>query len=99
MATKPQPIQANGQVVMNIDKGNQSLGGKDAIVLGNVANHLTNCLQFTYETKILDSATPFNVRTDPGGSLWLLVGTDSGYDNYWWSLTHDCFLGVGGQRI
>src|SRR5262249_41397354 len=80
MGTRPQPIETNGQFVMNIDKGNQSLGGKDAAVLGNIANHSTDCLQPVYETKILDSATPLNVKTDTAGSLWVLVGTDSGFE-------------------
>src|SRR6266576_2620182 len=78
---EPQPVlQSNGQFLMNIDKGNQSLGGKDAIVIGTIENSSTDCVHLVYETKRLDSVAPFTVRTAATGSLWLLVGTDSGFE-------------------
>ena len=80
-AIEPQPLlQSNGQFLMNIDKGNQAVGGKDAIVIGTIENSPTDCVHLVYETKRLDSAAPFTVRTDATGSLWLLVGTDSGFE-------------------
>ncbi len=79
-AQEPQPILSNGYYVMSIDKGNQALGGKDAMVLGNIANSSTDCLRPVYEIKALDSAAPLSVTTDAAGSVWLLVGTDSGFE-------------------
>ena len=65
---------------MNIDKGNQSVGGKDATVVGTVENSSTDCQQPVYETKMLANAGPFTVRTDAAGRLWFLLGTDSGFE-------------------
>jgi len=67
--------------VMNIDKGGQAQGGKDAIVLGNIANSQTDCFNPSYEIKVLqNTAGTFSVRTDASGRLWLIVGTDSGFE-------------------
>jgi hypothetical protein len=73
-------LQSDGFLRMNVDKGQQAVGGKDAIVIGNVANSSTDCLNPVFQTKALDSASAFSVQTDSTGSLWLLVGTDSGFE-------------------
>ena len=66
---------------MTVDKGNQSTGGSDAVVLGNIANSNTDCSNFVYELKELSGGFPaFTVRTDGTGSLWWMVGTDSGFE-------------------
>jgi hypothetical protein len=46
---------------MNIDKGNQSIGG-------------------TYKIKQLNTATPLNVQANQQGEIWLVIGTDSGFE-------------------
>lgn len=63
---------------LDIDKGNQSQGGKDAVVVGDVANGLD---QPTYAllTRTNDQQ-PFEATTDGNGNLWVLVGTDSGFE-------------------
>ena len=62
---------------MNLDAGNQSSGGRDAIVLGHIGVPTGGA----YLAKDLNSgATAFTVTTDATGSAWLLVGTDSGYE-------------------
>lgn len=70
-----------GWLRMNIDKGNQSQGGVNAIVIGNIANS-TLCEQNIrrYEIRQLRSPEPVLVTTDGAGSAWLLVGTDSGFE-------------------
>lgn len=70
-----------GWLRMNIDKGNQSQSGVNAVVIGNVANS-TLCEQNIrrYEIKQLRSPLPVLVPTDGAGSAWLLVGTDSGFE-------------------
>ena len=69
------------EIGLNIDKGQQAAGGADAGVVGNVANgrdcdgvnwpYVRVRRSYTHETA---------VRTDSRGALWLLVGTDSGFE-------------------
>jgi hypothetical protein len=78
---EPIALLTSGDVHLSADKGQQSTGGRDAGVTGTIANG-TPC----------DSATPpyvrvrreyvhtQPVRTDDRGSMWLLLGTDSGYE-------------------
>jgi len=68
---------ASGRYTMNIDKGNQSAGGVNMVVVGDFSND-TNSTD--YRLKRLSTNTPFQVRTDENGSLWVIVGTDSGYE-------------------
>ena len=62
---------------MNIDKGNQEQGGTDAIVVGNVANGLTDCFNLVYAIKTLQNTQDaFTARTDKeerSGPLWGLI--------------------------
>lgn len=61
---------------MNIDKINQCCtDGEDMVVIGNVANGGD-----VYEYKMLERAGEFQVTTDAEGNIWVLVGTDSGYE-------------------
>ncbi len=66
---------------MNIDKGNQARGGKNAVVLGNIAGTNTDCNRPRFEWKTLASATPLIARSDATGTLWLMFGIDSGFEN------------------
>jgi hypothetical protein len=67
---------------MGIDKGEQSSGGRDAFVIGTVAGTSTNCSgDAPYALKRLDSAgSTFDLTTGASGSLWLIVGFDSGFE-------------------
>lgn len=65
---------------MSIDKGYQSVGGKDAVVLGDIGNSNTDCFNLIYESKTLTSTTPLEVTTDASGTLWILFGMDSGFE-------------------
>lgn len=61
---------------MNIDKINQCCtDGEDMVVIGNVANGGD-----VYEYKMLERAGEFQVTADAEGKIWVLVGTDSGYE-------------------
>lgn len=84
-SVKPEPVldesRQNPYWLMNIDKGNQTQGGEDAIVLGNVANTLSECVgERVWELKTLASSDPFLVTPADDGSVWLIVGTDSGFE-------------------
>ena len=72
----------NGSMQMNVDKGNQGNVGKDGIVTGDVANSNTDCSTRRYELKTLDSAEkPFCVNVGSDATLWIYVGTDSGFES------------------
>jgi hypothetical protein len=66
--------------LLNIDKGNQSVGGADALVLGNLAV-ATPIGAPRYRFKVLENTRePFVFRTDGSGEAWLFLGTDSGFE-------------------
>ena len=69
----------NQHLRMNIDKGNQSRGGESMVVLGNVAHPEVRGSE--YRIKTLDNSdAPLMVDTDSEGRVWLIVGTDSGFE-------------------
>jgi len=80
-ATPLEPVKilnpADGYYRMNIDKGNQSHGGADMIVLGNFSN---NTDKHEYVLKTLTSPTDFQCFSNGNGEMWLIVGTDSGFE-------------------
>ena len=81
-ASTIEPMAAEGDnrhLRMNIDKGNQSRGGEAMVVIGNVAH--PEVLGREYRIKTLDNQDqPLTVDTDSEGRVWLIVGTDSGFE-------------------
>ena len=81
-ASTVEPLAAedrNRYLRMNIDKGNQAKGGEDMVVLGNVAHG--EVVNREYRIKTLDNMDlPLSVSTDAEGRVWLIVGTDSGFE-------------------
>ena len=79
---EPLSIQNGSNWLMNVDKGNQSVGGADAIAVGNLATVESNCNNnATWMFKTIDNhLSKFTVSTDDKGELWLLLGSDSGYE-------------------
>ena len=76
----PQTDETSGHYRMNIDKGNQSNGGQDALVLGHVGIEVP-CAEPVYHLKMSSNgAGTFSARSDDQGQLWLLIGTDSGFE-------------------
>ena len=77
---EPLAIDEDGTLRMNIDKGNQAAGGRAMQVLDNIAVD-TDCLAPDYVYKRFDNADQlFEVKTDPSGAIWLIAGTDSGFE-------------------
>lgn len=69
--------------MMNIDKGNQSLSGTDMLTIGNVANPNVDIYTPKYAPKHFDSyeiGFDFQVTADENGSVWVIIGTDSGFE-------------------
>jgi hypothetical protein len=86
-ATTTEPLvveDASGYLRMNIDKGNQAEEGEDMINLGNIANPNLDpetADGSTYALVELDSAGQrFTVTSDGDGKLWIIAGTDSGFE-------------------
>jgi hypothetical protein len=84
-AYPPQSVRdAQGWWRMNIDKGNQSVGGGDMQAIGHIGVSDT-----TRVHAIIRRATrsPQIRKSSAAGELWLIVGTDSGYEGateIWW---------------
>jgi hypothetical protein len=69
---------------MNIDKGNQASEGEDMINLDTLANPNIDLDTFTGEEYTLMTLTSegrsFEVVSDDQGKVWLIAGTDSGFE-------------------
>ena len=81
---QPVPVSEDGQSRLAVDKGGQSQGGDAAVVAGTVDNGIpceealeSNDPPYAMVTR---SGTVEDVTTDGEGSLWLFVGTDSGFE-------------------
>jgi hypothetical protein len=82
---EPRVIVESGALRVTVDKGNQAVGGSHALVLGTVENSLPctreNLQSRPWERKTLSSGSQtIGVESDANGSVWLLMGTDSGFE-------------------
>lgn len=80
-ATQVEPSKildnTNNYYQMNIDKANQSQGGKDMVIVGDFSNDTD---QNVYTLKTVTNSTPFIIQTNNQGELWLIVGTESAFE-------------------
>ena len=74
---EPKSVIDQNLYVMNIDKGTQGESGDDMITLGNVSTPSGTYGQIT-RTNSTNADTPFQVKSNSRGEIWLIVGTDSG---------------------
>jgi len=69
---------------LNFDKGNQATESEEMINLGTVANPNINMDTFTGEEYALmnlnNQMVPFTVTSDKDGGIWVLIGSDSGFE-------------------
>lgn len=90
---EPQAIFNGTDYRLNLERGNQSQGGPQGVVLGNVATSVPDCGPRRWESKTLatPAAGPLELRATERGELWLLLGLDSGYESfsqiYWQRVT------------
>ena len=76
---EPVTEDSNRYLRMNIDKGNQANSGESMVVLGNVVH--PEVANREYRIKTLDNThLPLSVTADGEGRVWLIVGTDSGFE-------------------
>ena len=82
VAVEPAAVESgDGGLRMNLDKGDQSRGGADAIVVGDLAAAGANCAGSVFVTKrFTTSRGALASATDRDGNLWVLIGTDSGFE-------------------
>jgi hypothetical protein len=77
---------------MNIDKNNQAKNGEDMVVIGDFSNDTD---QAVYTLKTAANESPFGAETDENGDLWLIIGTDSGFEAtttiYYNTIKVECF--------
>lgn len=81
-ASPIEPIVAtdtDGQLVLNLDKGNQSQDGRDARQVGTVALPRVGAAEYGYVRRN-NFRGGQEVATDSTGSLWVFFGTDSGFE-------------------
>ncbi len=81
---EPRPIvgEMGGEpyYILSADKGWQSEGGDNAVVVGDAAK-VDNDEFDVYELKTLNNTgNPLTIRSDNDGNLWVFVGTDSGFE-------------------
>ena len=79
VVAKPEKVLVEGFYRMNADIGSQSQAGADVLVIGNIGVAPTTT-QFTEIFRNNSSANPFRVTTNSQGEVWILVGTDSGFE-------------------
>ncbi|MEX2593272.1 MAG: hypothetical protein WD426_10890 [Anditalea sp.] len=73
-----QAVAGTNYLRMNIDNGNQSQDGTDMYNIGTIGIEGE-----VYQYELIsrgNEVRPFEVSTDTGGGLWLIVGTDSGFE-------------------
>ncbi len=78
-------VQGDGSIRMNVDKGIQAAGGRAASVVGNIANgidcdEIPDLSDAPYVSLQRVHWHEYAVESDENGKLWLLVGTDSGFE-------------------
>ncbi|MDX2129060.1 MAG: hypothetical protein SFU91_08495 [Chloroherpetonaceae bacterium] len=70
-------VDENNFYRLNVDKGNQSIVGIDATLLGNIGVSDTTTI---YELILRESQTSLICKSNSDGAIWVFVGTDSGYE-------------------
>ncbi len=68
-------------VTTNFDHGDQSQEGLNALLLGDFAHGGGTCENGVYQLATLSTGgRSLTVRTNASGELWLILGTDSGFE-------------------
>ena len=78
---EPKKVIEGDQYTLNVDKGNQSASGETTVVLGDVSvDYNTNDYTLIARTNGGSNARPFVAKSSSKGELWLIVGTESGFE-------------------
>lgn len=77
---EPRSVIDQNYVVMNIDKGNQSTSGAHMIRIGDISTPSNTSGYTLISRNNTMSNALFVARSNAAGELWLIVGTDSGFE-------------------
>jgi len=79
---EPDRLDSGGFWVMNVDKGDQTVGGENALAIGDMANTIACGDAPEWQFKQMSSnPQSLEVTSDRSGAVWLFVGTDSGFES------------------
>lgn len=77
---EPKKINAGNLYELNVDKGNQADEGEDLVNLGHIGVG-PNTTDYKLIVRSNENQyQPFYVQSNSNGELWLIVGTDSGFE-------------------
>ena len=76
--------------ILNVDKGNQSQGGKDLVVVGDMAKPRGAAQGFVFKNMNVERTA----TTNAAGQIFLIIGTDSGFEGFTEYYLDDIFLSV-----
>lgn len=76
---EPARVNSNGFWLMNLDKANQSIPGADMDTMGHVGVSDTTSV-FTLISRS-NASHLFSINSGPDGSVWICIGTDSGFES------------------
>lgn len=77
---RPEKVAKDSFYYLSVDKGNQSGSGKNAVVVGDLANPLVDPERLNFAPKHFQNEISLNIKTDKNGKIWIFVGTDSGFE-------------------
>ena len=84
VSVEPQKIfkdNLNNFLTVNFDKGNQQTDGPTVKNIGDLTTNSDICNNGPFMQKQLNSpASGTLVKTDSNGNLWMVIGTDSGFE-------------------
>ncbi|HET9054017.1 MAG TPA: hypothetical protein VFM90_07585 [Cyclobacteriaceae bacterium] len=78
-AQEPERELVDDYYRLNIDKGNQAESGENMVVIGHIGVSSTTD-KYALIVRNNSSANGVYATTDDAGALWLIVGTDSGFE-------------------
>lgn len=80
-ASTVEPVSelVQGYYTLNIDKGNQSASGENMVVVGHIGVASTTT-KYTLINRYNTRTNAVVATANDAGELWVLVGTDSGYE-------------------
>lgn len=76
---EPLAVPQSNYLRMNLDKGNQVNGGPNMPTIGTIAKPADNNYNYVLLTRA-NHGSPMSARTAANGTLWLIFGTDSGFE-------------------
>jgi hypothetical protein len=95
-------LKSPNYISTNFDHGNQSNDGNNAFVMGNFAKQ-SDDKSNNYELKELSSSKHLEAQTNEVGEMWLIFGTDSGFEArteaYFISADIDLTLKLGYESL